>query len=236
MRIHLLQHGTLNDHVTIEEWAEKTGHSISKTVLINNKNLPRMNSFDWLIILGGIMDTHEEDKYPWLIEEKKFIKGAINQKKIVLGICFGAQLIAEALGAEIYKNKYKEIGWHKVNLTEDGKKLQVFGSFPDRFPVFQWHDYIFDLPPKAVRTAENEASENQAFVYNERVIGVQFHLEFNEECIRTLIREYGDKITEGKYIQPKEKILAERRLIREIDALKNLLLKSIEKTFGDDYS
>ena len=235
MRIHLLRHGTLNDHVTIGEWAEKMGHSVSKTVLIDNENLPRMKSFNWLIILGGIMDTHEEDKYPWLVEEKKFIKDAINQKKIVLGICFGAQLIAEALGAKVYKNKYKEIGWHKVNLTEDGNKSPVFIAFPDRFPVFQWHDYIFDLPPGAVRTAENEACANQAFVYKERVIGVQFHLEFSEECIRTLVREYGDKITEGKYIQPKEEILTERRLIGEIDELKNLLLKNIEKTFDDDY-
>ncbi len=235
MRIHILKHGTLADDVNIVGWAEDMEHTVTKTILTEGEELPGINDFDWLIILGGIMDTHEVDKFPWLVDEKKLIREAVDSNKIVLGICLGSQLLAEALGAKIRLNENKEVGWQGVRLTEEAKKSEVFGSFPEYFSVFQWHSYTFDLPEGAVLIAENNACRNQAFEYNGRVIGTQFHPEFNNDCIRELVQEYYDDAGEGPYIQAKEAIMTEHCLIREIDALIDLLLTNISDTYEKDY-
>lgn len=232
MRIHLLQHGTFDDHEMIELWTDFFEYQTKKTVLINGDKLPGIDDFDWLIVLGGVMNTTDEDKYPWLVEEKKLIKAAIDRDKIVLGICLGAQLIAEVLGSKVTKNKYREIGWQPVRLTPEGKKSPVFRYFSDRFTVFQWHDFTFGIPDGAVKIAENDACPNQAFEYNGRVIGIQFHPEYSVNSIEKLINEHGDQIVEGKYIQPKEDILTEWDQIQHIDGLIDLLLTNIDDTFG----
>ncbi|MFC1555471.1 type 1 glutamine amidotransferase [candidate division KSB1 bacterium] len=232
MRIMVLQHGTVDDHVVIEDWANDMEHDFERRHLLNGDTLPGFDDFDWLIILGGLMDTHETGKYPWLANEKALIKSAIDSGKIVLGICLGAQLVAEALGAKVYQGEHKEIGWRTLKLSPEAKQSEIFGSFPEWFSAFQWHDYTFDLPEGAIRIAENDAYQNQGFEYDGgRVIGIQFHPEFTEKCIGSLVRTFADKMGEGPHVQPKEEILAERCLIREIDALIDLLLTNISDTF-----
>ena len=85
------------------------------------------------------MNVYENEKFPWLVEEKEFIRKAISESKIVLGICLGAQLIADVLGGKIYKNEFNEIGWYPVSLTEDAQQSAVFNSLPDEFVPFHWH-------------------------------------------------------------------------------------------------
>ncbi len=230
MKIHLLRHWDINDFSTISEWAEDMEHSIDKTSVHKNEELPGPEDFDWLIILGGLTDPGDEDINPWLKAEKKLIKQAIELKKTVLGIDLGALLIAQVLGAEVYRNKYPEIGWQPVKLTEDAKKSDVFGSFPEWFSVFQWHTNIFDLPEGAVKIAGNDACGNQAFEYKGHVFGVQFHPEFTGESIRGIVDKHGDMIIGGDFIQPKEEIITEHCLLRETDALVDLLLSNIEET------
>lgn len=139
MKIHYLQHVPFENLANIELWARSKNYTISKTLLFNNDALPKTSDFDWLIIMGGPMNIYEDKKYPWLLKEKKFIEKAIADKKIVLGICLGAQLIVDVLGGAVYKNNYKEIGWHPVSLTKGTKNSSVFGKLPDKFIAFHWH-------------------------------------------------------------------------------------------------
>lgn len=228
MRIHYLQHIPFEDLANIEKWANNKGHSISRTQLFANEGFISTSEFDWLIILGGLMSTYEEDKYPWLKEEKIFIEQAIKSNKKVLGICLGAQLIADVLGARVYKNTDKEIGWHPVVMNQNAKDSPVFKTLPKEFNTFHWHGDTFEIPDGATHLASSEGCRNQAFNYNNKVIGLQFHVEVTEQSVKKLIDNCRDEITEGNYIQSSEEMLAEKELIMMQDDLCTNLLNKIE--------
>ena len=177
MRIHFLQHHPLESPGCISEWALSSHCTIAGTRVYQTDLLPRVSEFDWLIMMGGPMGAHEDTEYPWLAKEKQLIERAIEKGKTVLGICLGAQLIADVLGARVYPNKEKEIGWFPIELTDGGRSSPVTWFLPRRLTVLHWHGDTFDLPEGAVHLAWSEACSNQAFTYNERVIGMQFHME-----------------------------------------------------------
>jgi len=183
LNIHYFTHVPFEGLAYIEEWAVNKGHKLTSTEFYKSKNLPDINKVDWLIIMGGPMSVNEEDEYPWLTDEKRFVKEAIEKGKIVIGICLGAQLITDVLGAKVYKNVYKEIGWFQVHFTESAKKLPLFSSFPDEMMVFHWHGETFDLPEGAIHLAESEGCKNQAFIYKDKVLGLQFHFEMTEKAM-----------------------------------------------------
>jgi GMP synthase (glutamine-hydrolysing) len=162
--------------------------------------------------MGGPMGVND-DKCPWLTEEKKFIEKSVAANKIVIGICLGAQLIASVLGAKVYKNEHKEIGWYPVRTTEAAQDSLVFRTLPKEFMAFHWHGDTFDIPSGAIKMAESNGCANQAFEYNVKVIGLQFHLESTRDSIDKLITNCGDEIVESKYIQPSEKML---RAVNEV--------------------
>ncbi len=232
MRLHYLQHVPFEDLANIEVWAKERNYQISRTRFFEDKRLPQMRSFDWLIIMGGPMNIYEEEKYPWLAKEKKFIEKAIVNKKIVLGVCLGAQLIADIIGGKVYKNNCKEIGWFPVSLTEEAKKSSVFNALPDRFIPFHWHGDTFNLPSGSKRIAQSEGCANQAFEYDGRVIGLQFHLESSIESINRLIQNCGDELVEGKYIQKPDEMLSQHKNLQEINRIMNMLLDNIEREYG----
>lgn len=232
MRIHSLQHVPFEDPGNIESWAKDRGHGVSRTLLFQREPLPPFGDFDWLIIMGGPMNVYEEEKYPWLIEEKKFITEAIAQKKVILGVCLGAQLIAAALGAKVYRNAHKEIGWYPVFLTPDGEKSRLWGSLSPRFIAFHWHGDTFDIPVGAIRTAGSEGCANQAFEYKGRVVGWQFHLESTVGSIQRLIQHCGDELVDGPYIQQPEEMLAPEENLREIRGRLESFLDGMERGSG----
>ncbi len=196
-------------------------------------HLPKPEDCRGIIILGGPMNVYEEDRYPFLREEDLFIKEAIQRGKAVLGICLGAQLIAKALGARVIKAPVKEIGWYDVSLTKAGSRDSFFAKFPEIFPVFQWHGDTFDLPWGASLLATAPHVPHQAFLYGERVYGLQFHLEVTEEMIREWMKDYKEEFEESQTpLASKLKILSEtERKIeaskeRGINFFKTFLLKS----------
>jgi GMP synthase-like glutamine amidotransferase len=208
MRIHYFQHVPFEGLGSIEQWIGTRHYHLSATRLYQDEPLPKMDSFDWLIIMGGPMGVHDEDQLPWLVGEKKAIEGAIRQGKVVLGICLGAQLIADVLGARVYPNRFKEIGWFPIELTEAGERSPLFGFLPKRLEVFHWHGDTFDLPSGAMHIARSEACTHQAFVYEERVIGLQFHLESTPEGVEDLIQNCLEELVDGSYIQPPAQLRA----------------------------
>jgi GMP synthase (glutamine-hydrolysing) len=144
---------------------------------------PRLDGYEALIILGGPMNCDQIDTYPNLIAEVETIREAVDQGKSVLGICLGAQLLAKALGGSVSRNKFREIGWYDVELTEAGKNDPVLSTFAARQQVFQWHEDGIGLPPGAVHLAGSAQSPVQAFRHGELAYGFQFHLEVDESLI-----------------------------------------------------
>lgn len=157
------------------------------------ESVPSLEGFDALIMLGGPMGVYEMDKYPHLAEGSRLLREAIDKKMRVLGVCLGAQLMAHALGARVYKGaKGPEIGWLDIELTAEGvkdplmRKLALHpsaGDFWRRFKVFQWHGDTFDIPAGAVRLASSPLYENQSFRYGDRAYALQFHIEITREML-----------------------------------------------------
>lgn len=230
MRIHSLEHEPFEGLANIEVWAKNRGHSISRTLLFNDEELPDMSDFDWLVIMGGSMNIYEEEKYPWLVPEKDFIAEAIAAGKMILGVCLGSQLAADVLGGRVSRSKYKEIGWYPVSLTGEARNSPVFGTLPGTFIGFHWHGDTFKIPPGAARTAQSEGCANQAFEYG-RVIGLQFHLEYSEKSINLMFRNCGDDIVDGKYIQKPDEIVSQIGNVHKMNQILNTLLDNIEREY-----
>lgn len=232
MRIHYLQHVPFEGLGNVENLALLRGHQISCTRLFKYDPLPEMDEFDWLIIMGGPMNIYQENEFPWLANEKIFIKKAINTGKLVLGICLGAQLIADMLGAKVYQNRYPEIGWFDVKLTKDAHNSSIFNKFPKRFTAFHWHGDTFDLPPKCVWIAQSDACKHQAFEYDGRVVGLQFHLDTTIESIRSLIEYCSDELNDGVYIQSEAELMLHLENLKDLRKYSEMLLDVMETKFS----
>jgi len=145
------------------------------------------------------MSVNDESALPWLRPEKQFIRDAVEKDVAVLGVCLGAQLIANSLGARVFRNNQKEIGWYPIEATPGA--VDAF-RFPEKCTVFHWHGETFDLPEGAVRLARSTACENQAFQIGRNVIGLQFHLETTPKSIHLLLENCAGELVKGSYIQP----------------------------------
>lgn len=177
MRIRSIQHVPFEGIGAIADWAATRGHEVAGTH-VYLESFPHPGEFEMLVVMGGPMNIYQEREFPWLAEEKRFIRAAIDEGKLVLGICLGAQLLADVLGGEVVRGEQPEIGWFPVELSPQGAESAVFGVLPTRFETLHWHGDTFTIPPGACRTASSELTPNQAFEYDSgRVVALQFHLE-----------------------------------------------------------
>ena len=156
--------------------------------LPGSDRLPDLDEVDLLVVMGGPMNVDDSERHPWLETEKGYIAAAVAAGRRVLGICLGAQLLAQVLGASVTRNVRPEIGWYPVTLTEAGRAVPIFADVPDRFTALHWHGDTFAIPPGAVHAASSEACASQAFSYDGgRVVGLQFHLEETPESLALLV-------------------------------------------------
>jgi GMP synthase (glutamine-hydrolysing) len=207
MNIYILQHVPFEKAGFIEIWAKSKCHKTITVEFYNAFSLPEIKDVDFLVILGGPMSVNDERKFGWLRKEKRFIEGYLKVNKPVLGICLGAQLIANVLGSKIYTGKYKEIGWFdvffKLNIEHSVKNI-----LPEKLKVFHWHSETFDIPAGAVNFAESKAFPNQAFIYGKNAVALQFHLEMTSDSIKDILSNCEDDL-QGKspYLEDKHQIL-----------------------------
>jgi GMP synthase-like glutamine amidotransferase len=206
MRVHYLQHVPFEGLGSMEPWLEAADCEITNTPFFDSAELPDLSRIDLLIVMGGPMSVNDTDAFPWLAREKTFIHDVIMSGKPVLGICLGAQLIANAMGAPIYKNPVKEIGWHPV------QGVSSIGDSCFRFPssaqVFHWHGETYDLPPGATLIAKSNACENQAFQIGSSVIGLQFHLETTPASVQDMVSHCRHELIPSPYVQTEAEILS----------------------------
>ncbi|MBW4082668.1 type 1 glutamine amidotransferase [Paenibacillus sp. S150] len=215
MRLHFLRHMALEDAGSIAAWASDQGCSLAHTLLYESGTLPAIDSFDWLLILGGPMNIYEEERFPWLAEEKLFIRAAIAAGKVVIGFCLGAQLIADVLGGRVTRSREPEIGWLPVRWSAQAREHPLFSFFPETSMVLEWHYDTFSvLPPEAEALAGSEGCAHQLFMYKERVFGFQFHLEANPEMLERLVAVCGsDMQRPSAYVQSSGEVLARKEYI-----------------------
>jgi len=199
--LYSLQHVPFEGPARIGQWAEMRGIRLEQVALYEDMPLPGLDALDGLVVMGGPMGANDDLQYPWMKREKKFIQAAMEHDKPVLGICLGAQLIAAVMGARVYKNAHKEIGWFTVRKTADADRTLLGKALETQFDAFHWHGDTFDIPRGAVHLAASEACAHQAFVYRDQVLGLQFHLESARSSIEALLNNCAEELQTAPYIQ-----------------------------------
>jgi GMP synthase-like glutamine amidotransferase len=210
MRFHCLQHAPSEGPGNIALWARERHHKLTLTKLFESAALPRENDFDALIILGGPMSVHDETEFSWLIAEKQLIATTIWQRRKILGICLGSQLIAAVCGSPVFANPEKEIGFMPVHYSAEASRHPLFAGLSPDPVVFHWHGETFDLPQGSIHLAYSPACRNQAYLIGDQVLALQYHLELTPDMISHMTAEGIRELVPGKYIHSAEKISSER--------------------------
>lgn len=203
MHVHFLQHVAFEGPAVVGEWARDRGHETSVTRLDLREPLPAAAGMDLLVMLGGPMSVHDKARHPWLVGEKDLLRQVIREGRVrVLGICLGAQLLAEALGGHVFPNAEREIGWFPCWPESDAAASKVFPSgVGETFAAFHWHGETFTLPPGALHLAASQATSNQAFQMGDRMVGLQFHWDYTAQSIAAMLEHCSNELDGGDFVQ-----------------------------------
>ena len=193
----LVQNTRIEGSGYLGELLTEDGFNI-QSVNAKHESLPE-KQYSLVVVLGAPESAN--DNLPYLQEEQKLIKQSVEQNTPVLGICLGSQLIAKTFGGKVYPGPKKEIGFYNDLIPQADSSL--FSGFENPFTVFHWHGDTFDLPEGAVRLASSEDYQNQAFQFKSAV-GLQFHLEVNEEMINLWLDKTEEKLQSIPYIDPQK--------------------------------
>lgn len=231
MKIHWLQHAPFEGLGSIGDWVKRRGHSLSCTRFWARDTLPKPDSIELLIVMGGPMGIYEEDQYPWLAEEKSFIRSVVGRGAGVLGICLGAQLLADVFGARVYPNSTKEIGWYPV-VRENGAAAPLRAILPEEIEVLHWHGDTFDIPAQGQTLCSSEACRNQGFMIGARIIALQYHLEMTQEALMVLVENCRGELSSEKWVQNEMEILSHESAMTATNHLMNKILNYFELHVG----
>ena len=196
MKVLIIQHETSTPPGTVIQWLESRGASY-KIHFFSSGALLQQADFDVVFICGGSMNVDQESDFSWLVEEKMYIHSIIKGNKKIVGLCLGAQLLAEVLGGTVFKSPVWEVGWQKINLLETNTSLVAF----------HWHGYQFISPPGSVVIAENECTPHQGFKFGANILAYQFHPESTLDWVVECATD-PEIPTKDKFVQNKEEILA----------------------------
>ncbi len=231
MRVHIIIHAPFEKPGIIESWAISKGHDLSSTHTYKGGKLPDVTTMDFLVIMGGPQSPTEIDKYPYLRDEITLAKQAVEQNKAVLGVCLGAQIIGESLGATTERSPNKEIGVFSIHLTKDGEADAIFKMFPKSFDVMHWHNDMPGLSQGAKLLAYSEGCPRQVVKYSDRVYGLQCHMEMTTELIKGMVEHCAKDLKPGQYVQGGEKLLENsmvdinQKMISILDYLADVVAK-----------
>ncbi len=214
MECHYLQHVRFETPGAILDWAKARGFAITGTRWFLDER-PPVDPPDLLIVMGGPMGVYDEEQYPWLAEEKLYLRKALERGSKIVGICLGAQLLAEVLEAAVTKNPHREIGWWPIKLTPEALGHPLWEGFPPEFIVFHWHGDTFEIPKGALHLASSEACTNQAFLYQDQALALQFHMEVTPEGVAALLENSKEDLEPGPFVQEESEILGDHELYQQ---------------------
>lgn len=227
MKFHVLQHAAYEGPGEIAVWAEKRGHSFTTTHLYRGDTLPALHEFDALIIMGGEMNIYQYRDWPWLQPETEFIQAALEHGKRTIGICLGAQFLADVLGSRVVQNPVHELGWYPVTWTAESREW--LPALPSACPVLHWHGDRFGLPKGATRLALSEGCLEQGFVIPGKALGLQFHMEVAPALVKLYVESQASW-PDGKYVQEPSQILSEAA--KHCETNRHLLHSLLDKFFA----
>lgn len=222
MHLHLLQHSPHQGPARLADWLSSMGHSHTVFHLDAGEMPPRLTDCDALVVLDGPVTPLDETTQPWLKRERKLIARALDGHKPLLGIGFGARLIAEELGAVAARGTQAETGWHRVVLADESPL-----DLPEQFDAFMWHREVFALPEDALPLGGSEASPLQGFSWDAgRVVGLLFHLEATPESVAELLAHgpLPDGSERGPHAQSRDAMFADPQRFVHLAPLLDRLL------------
>ncbi|AZM62273.1 MULTISPECIES: glutamine amidotransferase-related protein [unclassified Streptomyces] len=208
MRVHTVVHESFEGPGAIEDWARTRGHALTRTRLHEGDALPASASgIDLLVVMGGpqrTTTTTEECRHFDAAAEKALIAACVTAGAAVVGVCLGAQLLGEALGAPAEPSPYREAGAFPVTLTAQGRRHPFLAGFGDTFTAGHWHSDMPGLTPGAAVLAASAGCPRQIVAYGDRVYGFQCHLEFTPDLVRALLARTNDEASrpEGPFDRP----------------------------------
>lgn len=203
MKLHIVMHESFETPAAIEVWAHKNKYVLTYTRLYQGDQFPQHCDFDFLIVMGGPQSpvtTIDQCAHFNVQQEIRFIQMAIEQNKILLGVCLGAQLIGEALGAKFAHSPNREIGVFEITLTEAGKRDPIFSTFPSKFPVGHWHGDMPGLTAESKVLATSEGCSRQIIKYQPHIYGFQCHFEFTLKAMEGMIYNCAPELEEYKHL------------------------------------
>src|SRR5262245_24706537 len=208
-RVCALQHVPFESIGQMRSWFDRRGCDVRYTRLYAGDPPPTTpTDFDLIVVAGGPMSANDDTLVPWLAAEKEFLRRAVTSGVPVLGICLGAQLIASALGARVFRSAVKEIGWFPVRAATGSIRTgSARFAFPQEAMVFHWHGDTFDLPEGATLLASSAGCRAQAFQIGSKVIGLQFHLEMSLTEVCLMVEHCHHDLVPGRYVQDEPALL-----------------------------
>jgi len=228
VRVHYIQHVPFEDLGCIEPYLIKRGHELDRTQMYLGEPLPIIEEIDWLIVLGGPMGVDDEFRYSWLFQEKIFIREVIEAGKLVFGICLGAQLVANVLGANVFKNGNREIGWFPIECSPKINETILGNVLPQKMDVFHWHGDMFEIPDGATHLASSQACPNQGFILDNHIIGFQFHLETTMKSVIALIDNGRNELDGSQFVQTESEILKDKSKFDQTNSIIHSVLEKLE--------
>lgn len=198
LRVHFFQHTQGEGLGSLTRWLAARSAQVSCTEFFalsseQQPDLPNIDHVDLLVIMGGAMSVNDEADYGWLVPEKAWIRQYIAQRKPVVGLCLGSQLIASALGATVKPNPYSEVGWWPVQRVAVAATEHPIFDFPEQLLPLSWHGDTFELPKGALLLAKSAACAHQAYQLGTNVLAFQFHPESIPKNARLFAEGEDDK-------------------------------------------
>jgi GMP synthase-like glutamine amidotransferase len=228
VRIHYFQHDKNEGLGTMASRFSQKGYELQRTPFFSESwALPLLEEVDFLVVLGGPMGVYEKERFPWLNDEIELVRACLRARKPVLGVCLGAQILASALGARVYPQGFREIGWFPVQFAPGAPEWLSRGK-PD-LEVFHWHGDTFDLPEGATRLASSQATLNQAFLWGDCALGLQFHLETGAHDVEIFVQQGQADLIKSDFCQSKDQILGQLGKTAEVKNHLDSVLEYLEQ-------
>ena len=201
MIVNVLQHTPNEGPGSIQKWAHLHHHEFYVYHPYQFGILPTAEETDFLVILGGPMSPN--DDLPWIKQERQLIKKLLAKNVPILGICYGAQQIVKTLGYQVKKAPVKEVGWGPVTVQTD-----MIKGLPHELTVLHWHEEMFEIPQEAKILFSNDNLQNQGFVLGKQAVGLQFHLEPEEDNLKEIVVNDAQYISGSVFQQTAEQIIS----------------------------